>query len=260
MLAGKYPADLASELEPRLTWDRVTGRVSGSRGSRMMAVISGGTIPDRGLYMVTLPDRTRLGELDEEFVHESRVGDVFQLGSATWRIATIEHDRVIVIPAPGAPARMPFWHGEFLTRSVDLSRRVGRLRRELAIGCARRCGAQRHLSLRRGERPEPARVHRRAAGGDGRRAGRPDDPGRAFPGRDGRRADHRAFDIWGPSECAVGDGIGAADAGGAGGPCRRAGPDQRRRHHAPAARSGRRAARSRAARSLGSGRRAAGDQ
>ena len=134
MLAGKYPADLASELEPRLTWDRATGRVSGSRGSRMMAVISGGTIPDRGLYSVNLPDRTRLGELDEEFVHESRIGDVFQLGSATWRIATIEHDRVIVIPAPGAPARLPFWHGEFSTRSVDLSRRVGRLRRELSAG------------------------------------------------------------------------------------------------------------------------------
>ena len=64
----------------------------------MMAVISGGTIPDRGLYTVTLPDRTRLGELDEEFVHESRVGDVFQLGSSTWRIAAIEHDRVIVHP------------------------------------------------------------------------------------------------------------------------------------------------------------------
>ena len=134
MLAGKYPADLASELEPRLTWDRATGRVSGSRGSRMMAVISGGTIPDRGLYTVILPDRTRLGELDEEFVHESRAGDVFQLGSATWRIANIEHDRVIVTPAPGAPARMPFWHGEFSTRSVDLSRRVGRLRRELSAG------------------------------------------------------------------------------------------------------------------------------
>lgn len=134
MLAGKYPSDLATELEPRLTWDRATGRVAGSRGSRMMAIISGGTIPDRGLYTVNLPDRTRLGELDEEFVHESRVGDVFQLGSATWRIATVEHDRVVVVPAPGAPARMPFWHGEFSTRSVDLSRRVGRLRRELASG------------------------------------------------------------------------------------------------------------------------------
>ncbi|HEU4641981.1 MAG TPA: DEAD/DEAH box helicase [Gemmatimonadaceae bacterium] len=132
MLAGKYASELAAELEPRLTWDRITDRVSGSRGSRLMATISGGTIPDRGLYTVHLPDRTRLGELDEEFVHESRVGDVFQLGSATWRIGAIEHDRVIVTPAPGAPARMPFWHGEFSTRSPELSRRVGALRRELA--------------------------------------------------------------------------------------------------------------------------------
>jgi ATP-dependent helicase Lhr and Lhr-like helicase len=132
MLAGKYPSDLAAELEPRLAWDRATGRVAGLRGSRLTAVISGGTIPDRGLYTVNLPDRTRVGELDEEFVHESRVGDVFQLGSSTWRIAAIERDRVIVIPAPGAPARMPFWHGEFMSRGVELSRRVGALRRRLA--------------------------------------------------------------------------------------------------------------------------------
>ncbi|MEP6690836.1 MAG: DEAD/DEAH box helicase [Gemmatimonadaceae bacterium] len=132
MLSGKYPSDLAAELEPRLTWDRTTDRVSGSRATRMMSVISGGTIPDRGLYTVNLPDRTRLGELDEEFVHESRVGDVFQLGSATWRINLIEHDRVIVTPAPGAPARMPFWHGEYMTRSLALSRRLGALRREVA--------------------------------------------------------------------------------------------------------------------------------
>jgi ATP-dependent Lhr-like helicase len=132
MVSGKYPADLAADLEPRITWDRATGRITGTRGSRMTAVISGGTIPDRGLYTVHLPDRTRLGELDEEFVHESRVGDVFQLGSSTWRIATIEHDRVVVTPAPGSPARMPFWHGEFVSRSVELGRRVGTLRRELA--------------------------------------------------------------------------------------------------------------------------------
>ncbi len=132
MLSGKYPTDLAAELEPRITWDKVNDRLAGTRASRMMAVISGGTIPDRGLYTVNLSDRTRLGELDEEFVHESRVGDVFQLGSATWRIRSIEHDRVIVTPAPGAPARMPFWHGEFSTRSVPLSHRVGALRRELA--------------------------------------------------------------------------------------------------------------------------------
>lgn len=132
MLSGKYPADLASELEARVVWDRVTGQVTGSRAGRMAAVISGGTIPDRGYYTVNLPDRTRLGELDEEFVHESRIGDVFQLGSSTWRIQALEHDRVIVVPAPGAPARMPFWHGEFMARSAHLTPRMGNLRRELA--------------------------------------------------------------------------------------------------------------------------------
>ena len=132
MLAGKYPSDLAAELAQRISWDRVTDRLTGSRASRMTAVISGGTIPDRGLYTVNLPDRTRLGELDEEFVHESRVGDVFQLGSSTWRIAAIEHDRVIVTPAPGAPARMPFWHGEYMARSFHLTGRLGDLRRALA--------------------------------------------------------------------------------------------------------------------------------
>jgi ATP-dependent helicase Lhr and Lhr-like helicase len=132
MLSGKYPSDVAGELEPRITWDKVTGRLSGDRAARMTAVISGGTIPDRGLYTVNLPDRTRLGELDEEFVHESRVGDVFQLGSTTWRIAAIEHDRVVVNPAPGMPARMPFWHGEYGARSLELSHRVGELRRLLS--------------------------------------------------------------------------------------------------------------------------------
>ena len=132
MLSGKYPSDVAAELEPRITWDRVNDRLTGSRAARMTAVISGGTIPDRGLYTVNLPDRTRLGELDEEFVHESRMGDVFQLGSSTWRIAAIEHDRVVVTPAPGTPARMPFWHGEYMARSLMLSHRVGALRRELS--------------------------------------------------------------------------------------------------------------------------------
>ncbi len=132
MLSGKYPSDIAAELEPRITWDRVNDRLIGTRAARMTAVISGGTIPDRGLYTVNLPDRTRLGELDEEFVHESRMGDVFQLGSSTWRITAIEHDRVVVTPAPGTPARMPFWHGEYMARSLMLSHRVGALRRELA--------------------------------------------------------------------------------------------------------------------------------
>jgi ATP-dependent helicase Lhr and Lhr-like helicase len=131
MLSGKYPSDVAAELDARLHWDRVTDTLTTARGSRMVAIMSGGTIPDRGLYTVNLPDRTRLGELDEEFVHETRVGDVFQLGSSTWRVNAIEHDRVIVTPAPGAPARMPFWHGEYAARSAHLARRVGELRREL---------------------------------------------------------------------------------------------------------------------------------
>jgi ATP-dependent Lhr-like helicase len=131
MLSGKYPSDVAAELDARLSWDRVTDTLTAARGARMVAVISGGTIPDRGLYTVNLPDRTRLGELDEEFVHETRVGDVFQLGSSTWRVNAIEHDRVIVTPAPGAPARMPFWHGEYSARSSHLSARIGELRREL---------------------------------------------------------------------------------------------------------------------------------
>jgi ATP-dependent Lhr-like helicase len=131
MLSGKYPSDVAAELDARIHWDRIADTLTPSRGARMVATISGGTIPDRGLYTVNLADKTRLGELDEEFVHESRVGDAFQLGSSTWRIRAIEHDRVIVVPAPGAPARMPFWHGEFMARSNHLTARVGALRREL---------------------------------------------------------------------------------------------------------------------------------
>src|SRR5436853_779122 len=132
MLSGKYPSDVAAELEARIVWDRTTDRLTPLRSARLVAVINGGTIPDRGLYAVNLPDRTRLGELDEEFVHETRIGDVFQLGSSTWRVNAIEHNRVIVTPAPGAPARMPFWHGEFAARSSHIAPRVGVLRRELA--------------------------------------------------------------------------------------------------------------------------------
>src|SRR3954469_156850 len=132
MLAGKYPSDVAAELEARMVWDRTTDHLMPLRSSRLVSVVNGGTIPDRGLYAVNLPDRTRLGELDEEFVHETRIGDVFQLGSSTWRVNAIEHDRVIVTLAPGAPARMPFWHGEYAARSSHIAPRVGALRRELA--------------------------------------------------------------------------------------------------------------------------------
>lgn len=132
MLSGKYSPELAAELAARVLWDRSTGRLEALRGSRQTAIVSGGTIPDRGYYAVLLADRTRIGELDEEFVHESRVGDVFLLGSSTWRFAAIEHDRVIVTPAPGLPARMPFWKGEYMARSAHLTPRIGALRRTLA--------------------------------------------------------------------------------------------------------------------------------
>ena len=132
MLSGKYPSDVASELDARMLWDRATDRLAPARSARLVATMNAGTIPDRGLYTVNLPDRTRLGELDEEFVHETRIGDAFQLGSSTWRVQAIEHDRVIVVPAPGAPARMPFWHGEYGAHSSHLAPRIGALRRELA--------------------------------------------------------------------------------------------------------------------------------
>jgi ATP-dependent Lhr-like helicase len=131
MLAGRYPSDLFAELRPRLNWDRGTGEVTARPGSLQLAVTNGGTIPDRGLYRVTLPDGSRVGELDEEMVYESREGDVFLLGSTAWRISRITHDRVEVIPAPGeGAARMPFWHGDTRGRSLETGRAIGKFTRE----------------------------------------------------------------------------------------------------------------------------------
>ncbi len=132
MLAGRYPSDLFSELRPRIVWDRIDGSVSARRGARQLAVANAGTIPDRGLYRVVLPEGGRVGELDEEMVYESRVGDVFILGSSTWRITDIGPDIVQVVPAPGAPAAtMPFWHGDALGRSLDTGKAVGAFVREI---------------------------------------------------------------------------------------------------------------------------------
>ena len=121
MLAGRYPSEDFAELRPRITWDRVAGTLVGRRGAQRLAVTSGGTIPDRGLYGVFLasgegPGR-RVGELDEEMVYESRVGDVFTLGTSSWRIEDITHDQVLVTPAPGQPGRLPFWHGDQIAPS-----------------------------------------------------------------------------------------------------------------------------------------------
>ncbi len=120
LLSGRYPSDEFAELRPRIVWDRVTGQLTGRPGAQRLAVTSGGTIPDRGLFGVFLVGRRsegpgrRVGELDEEMVYESRVGDVFALGATSWRIEDITHDRVLVTPAPGIPGRLPFWKGDAL--------------------------------------------------------------------------------------------------------------------------------------------------
>ncbi len=141
MLSGRYPSQVFAELRPRLVWDRTTDRLSGRPGAQRLAVVSGGTIPDRGLFGVYLTGAqkaARVGELDEEMVYESRVGDVFLLGSTSWRIEDITPDRVLVSPAPGAAARMPFWKGDTVGRPVELGRAIGSLLRELAgTGTAR---------------------------------------------------------------------------------------------------------------------------
>src|SRR6266508_5263599 len=134
MLAGRYPSDAFAELRPRIVWDRVTGVLTARPAAQRLAVTSGGTIPDRGLFGVYLATEkpVRVGELDEEMVYESRVGDVFLLGSSSWRIEEITHDRVIVSPAPGEPGRMPFWKGDAPGRPAELGRALGAFLREVS--------------------------------------------------------------------------------------------------------------------------------
>ena len=135
LLSGRYPSDEFAELRPRIVWDRVTGQLTGRPGAQRLAVTSGGTIPDRGLFGVYLVGDgagRRVGELDEEMVYESRVGDVFALGATSWRIEDITHDRVLVTPAPGIPGRLPFWKGDALGRPAELGEAVGAFTRELA--------------------------------------------------------------------------------------------------------------------------------
>jgi ATP-dependent Lhr-like helicase len=139
MLAGRYPSEEFAELRPRLVWDRTTGTLYGRPGAQRLAVTSGGTIPDRGLFGVFLagPQRQgkqshRVGELDEEMVYESRVGDVFVLGASSWRIEDISADQVLVSPAPGQPGKLPFWHGDAPGRPAELGRALGAFCRELS--------------------------------------------------------------------------------------------------------------------------------
>ncbi len=131
LLAGRYPSEEFAELRPRIVWDRINDRLRARDGSRRLAVTSGGTIPDRGLFGVFLPDGTRVGELDEEMVYESRPGETFLLGASTWRIEDITFERVVVTPAPGEPGKMPFWHGDRPGRPLELGRALGAFIREI---------------------------------------------------------------------------------------------------------------------------------
>ncbi len=157
MLAGAYPSDEFAELKPRVVWDRVTDVVEGRRDARVVAVTSGGTIPDRGLFGVFMvgeagtPGR-RVGELDEEMVYELRAGmhgDVIVLGASSWRVEEIGHDRVTVSPAPGVPGKLPFWKGDAVGRPAELGRAlgafVGELEGDLARGAAGRRAATTRL-------------------------------------------------------------------------------------------------------------------
>ena len=140
MLAGRYPSSAFADLIPRVVWDRQRGTLSSRRGAKMVALVNGGTIPDRGLYGVYYGD-VRVGELDEEMVQETQPGELFTLGATTWRVDGITRDRVLVVPAPGQAGKLPFWRGDGPGRPVELGRAVGAFVRELgdrlALGDAR---------------------------------------------------------------------------------------------------------------------------
>src|SRR6185295_17008704 len=136
MLSGLYPSDEFAELRPRVTWDRVANTLTSRQGAKRIAITSGGTIPDRGLYGVFLAgteknQSARVGELDEEMVFETSPGETFMLGASTWRIEEITHDKVIVTPAPGQPGKMPFWKADAAERTVPFGEAIGRLVREI---------------------------------------------------------------------------------------------------------------------------------
>jgi len=125
MLDGRYPSKEFGELRARIVWDRLAGTIRARKGSRQLAIANAGTIPDRGLYAVVLPDGRRVGELDEEMVYEARPGQAFLLGASTWRIEEIGRDRVVVTPAPGAPGAVPFWKGDSVGRPRELGEAIG---------------------------------------------------------------------------------------------------------------------------------------
>ena len=146
MLSGRYPSDDFTELRPRVTWDRTKGVLKGREGAKRLAIVNGGTIPDRGLYGVFLAGggdekrARRVGELDEEMVFELREGEIFLLGASSWRAEQITHDRVIVSPAAGEPGKMPFWRGDRPGRPLEFGQAIGALARTLSRSDATKAG------------------------------------------------------------------------------------------------------------------------
>ncbi|WP_245400560.1 Lhr family ATP-dependent helicase [Nocardia albiluteola] len=155
LLSGRYPSDEFAELRPRVVWDRDAGTLTGRPGAQRLAVTSGGAIPDRGLFPVFMVGEkaSRVGELDEEMVYESRVGDVFALGATSWRIEDITHDRVLVTPAFGLPGRLPFWHGDSLGRPAELGAALGEFVRTAGQAIEHAPAAQLDALLRSAESP-----------------------------------------------------------------------------------------------------------
>lgn len=159
LLSGRYPSDEFHELRPRINWDRINGELSPRSGSQRVAILNAGTIPDRGLYGVFLLGKegdanSRVGELDEEMVHEIHPGDVFLLGASSWRVIEITQDRVLVSPAPGEPGRMPFWRGEGPGRPLEFGQAIGSLARRLVD--VKRDEALRQLAEHHGLAPQAA--------------------------------------------------------------------------------------------------------
>ena len=242
LLSGKYPSTEFAELRPRLVYDRDAGVLTARPGAQRLAVTSGGAIPDRGLFTVYLASNadsekpSRVGELDEEMVYESRPGDVISLGATSWRITEITHDRVLVIPAPGEPARLPFWRGD----GVGQARRAGRGDRRVHRQSCRAWPARSSKThchdngFQRLRHRQPLAAARRAASGHRYRAHRHHVHRRAVPRRARRLAGHPALPVR-PA--------GARAAGAGGRPTaaralrhRREAHRVRRRHHRAAAR------------------------
>ena len=236
LLAGRYPSEEFGELRPRVVWDRIDGVIRPRAGAQRLAVTSGGTIPDRGLFGVFLPDGTRVGELDEEMVYESRPGETFLLGASTWRIEDITHERVVVTPAPGQPGKMPFWHGDGPGRPLELGRALGEFvrtirtapreealatlqdRNELDALAAQNLLAYLDEQAEAVRRGRPRRPHHRR---------------RALPRRDRRLAGVRAHAVRRPGPRSLGHGPPGPAVGALGGR-RRADLERRRHRHAPA--------------------------